>query len=397
MGFKNEAGCGSPTYTSENSPETCVVACRTGVAGPGKEVPTSSEKGCGCPQNEGGYGTRYSTKGRGGLSSGQSCSNNRPCWNGYDNTPDSSDCRCYVIDYDKAAVGNTQEQFLVNAEAKFINKEQCCLGQLSKVGSQSICAPGWCPKSISKDCDIIYEPICKANPKDPRCKPYCSTIRNGKPRAYDTSTFCYEWGRTYCSTGTNIATDPTCREAEKFYRGDRPAWSEAIASEFCAARKADSKFNGFCACINSNLPEASCVDTKCTNDTAYKTQFALDQSLKCGTICLAIFEKNKAGNNINYNGNNIQQQCGNYTETKGEKFVDTWYSCNAAAGRCEVTPQGEQGKFPNDNTCGGNCTAVDKEQPGFDTETLSWIGGGIILLIIIIIIFIVIWRSMSSD
>lgn len=377
------------------SPDTCVTASYlkgNSVASPGKELPTDSIRGCGCVENEGGYSTRYSTKGRTGHSGNAKCSSARPCWNGYESVPSNTDCRCFVTNYNLAAVGNTPNQYLVNAEAKASNKFDCCLGNLS---GPKYCAPGWCTKSLTKDCDIDFENFCKANPNDGRCKQYCGVVRNGKPRNYSTDHWCANWSRDYCITGDRIVTDTFCTNGSIFYganKDERAPWSDELASKLCLSRKTNSAYNNFCACINSNIPQAICTDNKCTNASAYKPKEELDRVKSengCGTICLVIFQENKAGQQIEVSGNTVNMACGTNPETKDEKLI-TWYQCNKETNQCVLTPVGEKGVYANDVFCGDNCEPADKEAPGATTETYIWTIGGFIFLAIIIIIAIII-------
>lgn len=360
---------------------------------------TNNSRGCGCPSNEGSCVTDCSKNGSGLLSSLQSCETHRPCWAGWNSyertngggTPGvNKQCACQLINYDEATEANRADCFNSSTDVAY-NKLECCVGKRS---GPCQCAPGWCPRSVSVDCDSaigdylqgqgynITDPVAQAG-----IQTYCSVVPRGSAMARrdDPAHPCHTYTQQYCTTGNNIM-NPYCRESIAVNRvgnvraGYPPGWADVFVPDFCHNnRRAPDPIRTFCACVNSTLVESECTDPACTNRSGYRTSSQIDGQQHCPTICQQIIAGNKAGGNINIDNNTFIQQCGQYTNNTG---LVTHY--NIVNGRC--VPQ-DNGPYLDDKTCGGHTAAGG----GIPWWFYLVIGGGLLLAILFIIV--VIFRS----
>lgn len=343
---------------------------------------TFSDEGCGCPENQKGWITRWSENGPNDLKDYDlvaTCGNSRPCWSGYGSYSNGRKCWCFVNDYSQAGINISPGDYPEQAHAKASNRLDCCRGE-TKGGE--FCAPGWCPRSISEDCDPVLETYCQDKPYDESCRTYCSIERNGVPRNKTVNNWCYDWTEKICMSGDSIATDNYCRKT--ISGPGHPVWADLRVEQFCSNNNSNQRYKSFCSCVNSPYPEASCTDSACTNTNAFMTTNQIEQSKNCGVICLTIFENNRAGEQFNFDGNIIQQTCSK--EGINDELI-TWYSCSEN-GQCIYTPIGETGTYSNDPNCGGDCAPVEKQiNPGYSPLLVVGIAIALLLIVLVILLF----------
>lgn len=348
-----------------------------------------SGSNCGCPENNSSspydnFCTNNSTNGDGCISAFNTCTGSRPCWSGWRSEEGSGcsfgrQCKCCLEDYNIAS-----DQGSGSISAKY--KDGCCKSSISGADK---CAPGWCSKSNSDDCDETLKNSCTNLNGGKFCFDYCNTISKstGKPRKENTNHWCYTETANYCAINENILKDPFCKSSIAIERqgssspGYPPLWADKTMHDVCTKYKDSNKKPEQCGCFYSDMPEPSCLDPNCVA-SSYKNRAMLDNPKNCSNVCQQIIHVNKTGGNVDINNNKFQQQC--------NSNLITYYNCDGKgnclkAGDCsdcmfseQINTQAGDNKkvmnvagtnkdclakcnlanksaFPNDKSCGGKC------------------------------------------
>jgi hypothetical protein len=278
----------------------------------------------------------------------------------------------------------------------------CCLGQVDEVVR---CAPAWSDKAYKyMECDVAMSEYCQDNLGNTKCNDYCGTVinKNGERirRTDDTTSFCYNYARNYCTIDDNIATKLWCRQSYDVVTGDtsiRPGQSEgpSWADEFVFGQDLQSGYCGinrnstnnvisdFCSCYNSKLLNPGCTDTTCINK-GYKNSRMWEDRLNCPSICQFVIEANNNNRtNVTFYDNTFINDCGEKNNWRPQTFYDL------SGGVCTLK---DGGRF-SDTAC--SIIYVPPSANFFRTYGIYIIIGlGVIILIsVLIFVFMKIFRS----
>ena len=312
------------------------------------------------------------------------------------NTSNYTNCNCPQNEYKDSTKRNNKEYPIENPSTyKSGILGLCCMDDrdINYSGPEN-CAPGWCSKTASQDCDIQLKSICdKFDPNKSVeyglvnvsiCQNYCETKpkMTGIVRREDESHYCHKYIADYCSYQIDSYTksgelNGYCQKAmdinrkDAIYPGYHPEWSDKAMEKKCK----DTKFkdNHECSCINSKMDNPECFDKICLTD-GYLTNKMLNRQkdLKCPEVCQQQIEINKKKINIDIDNDQFKKTCG--------INLNSYYDC--VKGYCVLS---NNGKYKNDNTCDKNCKKIiDTDKEETNTDIYFYISGGILFSILII-------------